>query len=287
MKKAIALILTLSVAGGLMIYSASRTLDLLQSTLPPGQKDMAYLALLAFDGGLIAWTLTFMFGATGAWQRGISMLMIVVSLTGVCIGFGADSLLGASGGGVFDRSLLGSDFGLTATIATVAIIALNIAAVTMFHVMSLENQRRMQTESFNDTIEKAAEQKSNQAIPQLAAALATQLTATRMATLEAEYQNRIAADWESAQRYLPAAKAVIDQQPQQATTKPESWIDAAKRRLSQQPASTPPNKAAEFAAAFGIEPQIVTVQKPAEQPPADVPVTTEEAPPKKAAKKNN
>lgn len=227
MKKAIALTLTLIVAGGLMIYSASRTINLLQATLPPGQKEMAYLALLAFDGGLIAWTLTFMFGASGAWQRGISVLMIFVSLTGVVIGFGADSLLNASTGGLFDASLLGRDFGFSATLATVAIIALNIAAVTMFHVLSPENRRRMQDEEFNDQIEAAALTKSNQAIPQLAATLAAQLTATRMASLEAAYQNRISD--EIAQLSAPRA-IVINQEPAQASTTPKpSWIEAAKQ----------------------------------------------------------
>ena len=58
MKKAIASIFTLAVAGLLMIYSATRTVDLLSKTLPPGQEALAFLALAAFDGGLIAWLLT-------------------------------------------------------------------------------------------------------------------------------------------------------------------------------------------------------------------------------------
>lgn len=233
MKKSIALIMTLMVAGGLMIYSASRTVNLLQATLPPGQKEMAYLALLAFDGGLIAWTLTFMFGSSGAWQRGISALMIGVSLIGVVIGFGADSLLNASTGGLFDATLLGRDFGFSATLATVAIIALNIAAVTMFHVMSPENRRRMQDEEFNDRIEQAALDKSNQAIPQLAAQLATQLTATRMAGLEAAYQNRIA---DEISRMQIAAPVIIDQKPTKAASAPKpSWIETARNLFSPEP----------------------------------------------------
>ena len=211
MNKAIALIITLAVGGALMIYSASRTLALLQMTLPAGQTDMAFLALAAFDGGLIAWLLTFMFGAEGAWQRGIAALMIVVCLAGVIVGFGADSVIGALNGGIVAKGAIDSSFGLTVVLATVAIIALNIAAVTAFHVMSPGNRRHMQEESFSDKIEEAAFAKSNEAIPQLAAQLAAQLTESRMSRLNAKYQTLIVNE----QRALPGTRSagvqIIDQ----------------------------------------------------------------------------
>ena len=211
MNKAISLIITLAIGLMLMIYSASRTLALLQLTLPAGQKEMAFLALAAFDGGLIAWVLTFMFGAEGAWQRGISLIMVVVSLIGVVVGFGADSILGAVHGGIVDAGQIGKEFGLAVVLATVAIIASNIAAVTFFHVLSPSNRRHMQEESFSDHIEAAAFQKSNEAIPMLAATLAQDLTASRMSRLNAKYQALIASD----QRALPDTKRanVVDPLP--------------------------------------------------------------------------
>jgi len=223
MKKAIALILTLFVAGALMIYSASRTVNLLQMTLPEGQKDMAYLALLAFDGALIAWTLVFMFGAEGGFQRAIAGIMIVVSLTGVIVGFGADQLLNATTGGLFDKTLLGNNFGMTATLITVGIIAANIAATVFFHIMSPENRLRMQEEGFNEQIQSAAEHKSNEQIPHLAAQLAVQMTNSRMARLNAMYQSRIAAEY-SGLSMLPAPQ-MIDQPA--ATTHPAQAASAA------------------------------------------------------------
>lgn len=212
MKKAIALILGLLIGGGLMIYSASRTVDLLQMTLPTGQKDMAYLALLAFDGGLVAWALVFMFGAEGAWQRAIAGLMTVVCLVGVLVGFGADQILGARTGGLIDPARISNDFGLTATLATVGIIAANIAAIVFFHIMSPENKRRMQEENFKSQIEDAAETKSNEQIPALAAALAVQITQSRMARLNSLYQNMIAEEYRAL-----GAPVVIDQVPESAT----------------------------------------------------------------------
>ncbi len=191
MKKSIALILTLIVGGGLMIYSASRTVELLQMTLAEGQKDLAYLALLAFDGGLVAWSLTFMFGAEGGYQRGIALLLSIVSLIGVVVGFGADQLLGAEHGGIVRSTDIPADFGLTVVIATVAIIALHIAGVVFFHLLSPEHRRRMQEEEFKDHIEEAAFKKSKQQIDQLAAQLAEEMTATRMNRLSAMYRNQI------------------------------------------------------------------------------------------------
>ena len=233
MNKAIALMITLFVGGALMIYSASRTLALLQMTLPAGQADMAFLALAAFDGGLFGWTLTFMFGAEGAYQRGIALLMIIVCLLGVVVGFGADSILGALNGGIVNTDAVDGSFGLTVVLATVAIIALNIAAVTFFHVLSPANRRRMQAEHFSDTIEAAAFQKSNEAIPQLAAQLAEQLTASRMAGLNAKYQAMIAND----ERATPTTKRadVLTARPVRrvvAQSQP-SALDSIKARLSE------------------------------------------------------
>ncbi len=174
MFKRVASLIVLVVAGGLMIYSASRTLSLLQMTLPAGQRDVAFLALLAFDGGLIAWLLTFMFGAEGAWQRAIAGAMVVVDLVGVVIGFGADSLIGASANGMveIDKSL-----SLTAILLTTGIIAANIAATVFFHMLSPENRRRMASESARDRIEsaslKAIEQEANTLAQQLAPVVAS------------------------------------------------------------------------------------------------------------------
>ena len=246
MNKAIALIITLFVGGALMIYSASRTLALLQMTLPAGQTDMAFLALAAFDGGLVAWTLTFMAGASGAYQRGIALLMIIICLAGVIVGFGADSILGALNGGIVSAGAVDGSFGLTVVLATVAIIAANIAAVTAFHVLSPENRRRMQEETFSDHIEAAAFQKSNEAIPMLAAQLAEQLTASRMDRLHAKYQTMIANDERATtttkRADVLAARPVRRVVSSPVATLPEepSTLDRIKSRLSEAIAPSAP-----------------------------------------------
>ena len=123
MSRNIGKFLILAIGFVLMVYSASRTLAFLQMTLPDGQKEMAFLALAAFDGGLIAWTIFFMRGAEGGPQRAISLLMIVISLAGVVIGFGADTLIGASSGGLIAK--VNPALAFSALLATIGIIAIN------------------------------------------------------------------------------------------------------------------------------------------------------------------
>lgn len=224
MKGWLAAILLLLVTGGLMIYSASRTVNLLQMTLPEGQKDLAFLALLAFDGGVVAWLLVFMFGASGGAQRAIAGLLTVVSLIGVVVGFGADQVLGAQLGGVVRASDIPPGFGLTVVLATVGIIAAHIAATVFFHLLSPGNRRRMQEEGFNDRIEQAAMHKSEEAIEHLAADLSERITAARMARLTAVFESRIVEDEARDVKRLSAADRKNGHKPELLTFKAEAVV---------------------------------------------------------------
>ncbi len=186
MFKRISGIIVIVVAGGLMIYSASRTLALLQMTLPSGQKDVAFLALLAFDGGLVAWLLTFMYGAEGAWQRAIAGVMVVVDLVGVVIGFGADSLIGASQNGMVK---VDEGIALTAILLTTGIIAANIAATVFFHMLSPENRRRMTSEAARDRIEQASLKAIEQEANTLALQLAPVVASAWVRDMESQYSH--------------------------------------------------------------------------------------------------
>ena len=59
MAKSLTFILVALMALALMLFTASRTLDLLQLLLPANQSVFAYLGLVAFDGGLLGWSLFF------------------------------------------------------------------------------------------------------------------------------------------------------------------------------------------------------------------------------------
>jgi hypothetical protein len=202
MFKRVASIIVLLVAGGLLIYSASRTLSLLQMTLPAGQRDVAFLALLAFDGGLVAWLLVFMFAAEGGWQRAIAASMVVVDLVGVVIGFGADSLIGASNNGMVS---LDKSIALTAILLTTGIIAANIAATVFFHMLSPENRRRMAQETARDKIEAASLKAIEEHANVLAAEIAPMVAASWVRDMQTAYTSGLSVESRTA---LPAPERV-------------------------------------------------------------------------------
>lgn len=187
MSKKLASYLVLLVAGALMIYSGARTFDLLSQTLPKGQEVLAFLALLAFDGGLIAWLAVFMFGAHGGAQRAIAMLMILVCLTGIVIGFGGDTLLTASRNGL----IADVNIGMTALILTTLIIAANITATVFFHVLSPENQKRMAEENARAQIEDAALESIKSQAQQLAQEIAPTVASAWVADMRAHYLSQL------------------------------------------------------------------------------------------------
>src|SRR5215472_9499752 len=86
----------------LLAFTGSRTLDLLQTLLPAGQGIFAWLGLVAFDGGLVGWELFFAYGARGAHQCAISLLMVVISLVAIGISTIADLYLSAAARGIVD-----------------------------------------------------------------------------------------------------------------------------------------------------------------------------------------
>ena len=172
MKQKMATALVTLMGMSLLAYTASRTLNFIRLTLPPDQHDTAYLALVAFDGGLILWTAFYLHGAKGPWQRGIAALMIVVSLVGVLIGFGADTLYTATG---FGLAKMSAGDAQSAIWAMVIIIGLNVAAVTITHMTHPEALRAQAEEEAHDRITMATLEAIKQNATHLAAELAPQL----------------------------------------------------------------------------------------------------------------
>src|SRR5215470_9643552 len=80
----------------LLAFTGSRTLDLLQTLLPSSQGVFAWLGLVAFDGGLLGWSLFFTYGARGQYQRAIALLMVMISLVAIGISTIADLYLSAA-----------------------------------------------------------------------------------------------------------------------------------------------------------------------------------------------
>jgi hypothetical protein len=103
MKRVLATLFVTAVALVLAAYSAMRSLDFIQITLPPEQAAMGYLALIATEGGIFCWLLYFLYGAEGSWQRGLALLMTAIDLIGSIVLFTADTLLRSG-----ERGLVGA-----------------------------------------------------------------------------------------------------------------------------------------------------------------------------------
>jgi hypothetical protein len=168
-------------AGLLLVYSATRSLDFISLTLPADKQILAWFGLAALDGGLIAWTLTYLYGAKG-WQRPIAFGMVVIDLFGVVAMFTLDTLYnaGANGmtGGLTENQIFWSVVGLS------GVIGLNIAASVASHLMSPEALRAQAEEEADDKIETAT---------------LKQIT-SNADTLAAEVAPIVAADWVNKKR---------------------------------------------------------------------------------------
>jgi hypothetical protein len=92
MFKKIGVLLMTVLGGALLVYSATRSLDFIELTLPPDRKILAYFGLAALDGGLIAWLLSYLYGSRGGWQRAVSILMVCVDAAGAIAMFTFDTL---------------------------------------------------------------------------------------------------------------------------------------------------------------------------------------------------
>lgn len=174
-------------AGLLLIYSATRSLDFISLTLPADKQILAWFGLAALDGGLIAWTLAYLHGSKG-WQRPIAFGMVVVDLLGVIVMFTLDTLYNAASSGL-TASMTAQDV-KWAVIGLSVVIGLNIAATVASHLMSPEAIRAQAEEEADDKIETA-----------------TLEHITKNAdTLAAEVAPIIAADWITKKRVQHMAK---------------------------------------------------------------------------------
>jgi len=159
----------------LLVFTASRTLDLLQTMLPTGQQSaFAYLGLVAFDGGLLGWSFFFAHGARGQYQRAIALLMVILSLIAVGISTVADLYLSAASKGLV--SALSEGQRLAVLLAVGGIICANITAFFLVHITDPDRLRAMATESARDVIHAETLRQISQVAPIVAAQVAPQLT---------------------------------------------------------------------------------------------------------------
>lgn len=185
MKSKITILLVTLLGLALLGYTAVRTLDLIALTLPSDKQVTAYLALAAFDGGLVLWALFFMNGARGQWQRGIAILMTIVSAVGVIAALAGDTFYHTGTAGLtrqIDPAFIESVVWIMVTV-----IALNIAAVTGVHLTDPDRLKAQAEAEALDKIEDATLQKIAASADSLAAELAPMKAAAWVEEMRARH----------------------------------------------------------------------------------------------------
>jgi hypothetical protein len=188
MIKKIGTIIVFILAAVLLVYSATRSLDFIELTLPDDRKILAYFGLAALDGGLIAWLLSYLYGSRG-WQRAISFLMVLVDLFGAIAMFTLDTLYNTGKAGM--TSAMDANQMQTAVLLLSGVIGLNIAAAVAHHMTDPEKLREQaEEEAFSKVKDATLKQIANNA-NQLAAQLAPTLAADWMQQTRSRYMANI------------------------------------------------------------------------------------------------
>lgn len=209
MKKAIGTLLVTLLALALLVYSAMRSLDFISLTLPADQQVLAWFGLAALDGGLVIWLLNFLYGAKGGYQRGISLLMVIVDFLGAVAMFTLDTLYNTGQAGM--TAVMAPEDMKMAVLALSAIIALNVGATLAHHIMDPDNRQRMAEEDVHDQIEALALKKISENTAGLAASLAPRLASSVMDDINAQYASGLKVGRNGAVR-LPAPAAQLPSQ---------------------------------------------------------------------------
>lgn len=154
-------------------FTVVRTLHFLMLTFPPDQQYIAYLALVAFDIGILGWFYYATNAAEGAAQRAIAYGMIFVCGAGVIITTIADMLMVSAKNGLTTK--LPPDVATVALWAVMIVISLNVAAGIVVHLVDPKHQRHMAQERARDKIHTATlaaiEAEADDIAPQIAASV--------------------------------------------------------------------------------------------------------------------
>lgn len=177
-------ILILLVSAVLLVYTAYRSLHVVQTTLPPDAQILGYVALFGLDFALVAWTVFKAKSARGDMQHAIAIFMILLQWVGVTALTLGDTLLTA------DPVNAPSYIKMIALWAAPIIISVNVGAAILVHLSdpqaAIHNARR----DVQDEIERQVSETLKQNAGQIASQIAPTAAAQRAAELLAEFELR-------------------------------------------------------------------------------------------------
>jgi hypothetical protein len=231
MKKQLGNILTTVLSIALLVYTATRSLDFIQMTLPEGRQLLAWFALAALDGGLIGWLMNYMYSAQGGMQRAISLLMVIIDFLGVAAMFTLDTLVNTGNAGMTTR--LDPASMMTAVLVLSGIITLNIGSTLAHYIYDPGRQKEKAEEEIQEKIEELALKNLKQNAPTLAAKLAPAMASDWLSEINARNVSGIKSlrsikvpELPAPVAAIPASATSITSTPAPETTEPASTTDA-------------------------------------------------------------
>lgn len=139
------------VAAVLLVWTASLTVDFISSALPSMPWYVPYLALVVFDGGMIAWLFVFLKYAEGTIQRAVALGLVMFDFLGVGLLVMADILLGGQTWTAAPEGL-----GTWAVWGIGIWTVVNVLGVLAFHIGDPEAQVQMSIQNEKDAIFRGA-----------------------------------------------------------------------------------------------------------------------------------
>lgn len=149
--KTLTKILFYFVAAVLLVWTASLTVHFIASALPSMPWYVPYLALVVFDGGMIAWMFVFLKYAEGTIQRAVALGLVMFDFAGVALLVMADILLGGQTWTAAPEGL-----GTWAVWGIGIWTVVNVLGVLAFHIGDPQAQIQMSIQNEKDQIFRGA-----------------------------------------------------------------------------------------------------------------------------------
>jgi len=173
---------------GMLAFTSIRTIHFLQRTFPPDQQYVAYIALLAFDVGVLAWFYYATKSAEGAAQRAMAYGMILVCAAGVITTTVADMTIVSSQNGL---SKLPPDVGTLGLWAAIIVIILNFLAGILVHLADPNHLKQFEMQNAKDVIHATTMHHIRQQAHAIAPHIAAQVSQYWAAQVTAEMTGQI------------------------------------------------------------------------------------------------
>lgn len=183
---------------GIVVYTAFRSVHLVQATMPENAKQLGYFALFALDAALLIWTWYAINSAVTPIQVTVSMVMVYFQIIALVLAIMADTVM------VFSGQQTQMVF-LIAAWAIPLIIGLNIAAAITCKIFTVERGNRIASKEFAAQFEQGTIQWMREHAPDLVAQHAPDVANARLHTQLAGLTGKPSAAKPSANGAAPTA----------------------------------------------------------------------------------